>query len=76
MQKGILIKRTALIESYWVIINLIVEGLNESYKTRTPRWLKHLYRHFSYQGRDGFLEALSNTLINKSHASDPVEENI
>ena len=56
-----------------MIINLIVEGLND---TRTPRWLKHLSRHFSYQGCDGFLEALSNTLINKSHASDPVEESM
>ena len=52
-----------------MIINLTVEGLND---TRTPRWLKHLYRHFSCQGCDGFLEALSN----KSHASDPVEESI
>ena len=37
---------------------------------------EHLYRHFSCQGHDGFLEALSNTLINKTHASDPMEENI
>lgn len=59
-----------------MIINLIVEGLNESYNTRTPRWLEHLYRHFSYQVRDGFLEALSNTPINKSHAFDHMEGNI
>ena len=38
--------------------------------------LEHLYRHFSYQVRDGFLEALSNTPINKSHAFDHMEGNI
>ena len=44
---------------------------------RNERYTReHLYRHFSCQGHDGFLEALSNTLINKTHASDPMEENI
>ena len=39
---------------------------NESY---TP---EQLYRHFSCQGHEGFLEALPNTLIVKTHASHPM----